>query len=166
MVSNGLENVIRCSLQAIEKPKNQPSPKKFLRLSNDTLFVKKSESIYSLFVAGKSIEKIIGSKNSKITIWKHKKDALSVDLDKSKLEWYPDYVNTKSLNIVAKNYSNISFVPTINYKVGDDGKKKRVYPEGIEFVKVSLKNHSKLKMKKPKHIDIKVDSTSSYSFFN
>lgn len=165
MVSNGLENVIRCSLNSIEKPKNQPSPKKFLRISNDTLFVHKSESIYRLFVASKSIKKIIGNKNSKISIWKHIKDTLSVDLDESKLEWYSNNVNTKSLNIVAKNHSNINSMQTINYEVGDDGKKKRVYPEGMEFVKVSLKNHSKLRIKKPKRLDIEIDSTSSYSLF-
>jgi hypothetical protein len=165
-ISFGLENKIISVVRALDQPKKQQSPKKFLRISNDTIFVKKADSVASLNIHCKSINKVIGNKNAKISIWSFVKDSLFVELNQSKLECYSHNVNTKSLSIVAKNHSNINFIPTIYYEMDNDGKKKMVYQEFMGFVKVSLKNHSKLNMRKPRRIDIEADSTSSYTFFN
>lgn len=164
-ISVGRENSIVSYVYAKERPKNHLSPKEFFRKSNDTIFVKKADSVFQLRIHSMTIKKVIGNKNSKITLSANEKDTLSFELDNSKLEWYPNRTDTNFLNIIAKNHSFVNFISTISYKVDDDGKKKRVYPEGIEFVKVSLKNHSRLRMKKPKRLDIEVDGTSSYSLF-
>jgi hypothetical protein len=161
----GLEDKIKSFVYASETPKNQQSPRKFFRISNDTMFVQKADSVDRLIISAKSIKKIIGKKNSKISIWSLRNDTISLDLDHSKLMLSANASDINYLKIVAKNHSNISFTPTITYQKLDNGKKKRIYKEGLKSVKVSLKNHSKLNMKRPKRIDIEVDSTSTYSFY-
>jgi hypothetical protein len=161
----GSENAISSQIYALEQPKNQQSPKKFYRISNDTMFVQKAYSVDRLVINSNYIKKIIGKKNAKISIWYAEKDSLSLDLDHSKLEWSANNDHLNYLDIVARNHSNIQFIPTINYVRDEYGNKKRVYKEGLKYVKVSLKNHSKLNMRKPRRLDIQADTTSNYTLF-
>jgi len=165
-ISFGSKNVIRSHIYALKQPKNQQSPKNFFRISNDTMFVQKADSVDYLSINNKHIKKIIGKKNAKISIWHAKNDSLSLDLDHSKLELSVNDHDFNYLDIVARNHSNIKDIPTITYVQNDGGKKKMVYKKGLKYVKVSLKNHSKLNMRKPRRLDIQADSTSNYTLFN
>lgn len=159
------ENIIRSHVYALEAPKNQQSPKKFFRISNDTMFVKKAVSVDRLIIYSNSIKKIIGKKWSKINVWSYTNDTLSIDLNQSKLVWSSTSDDINYCNIEAKNHSDIRFTPTVMYKKLDNGKKKMIYKQGLKHLKVSLKNHSKLNAQKPKRIDIEADSTSIYNIF-
>jgi hypothetical protein len=137
-------------------------------LKNDTLFVSHVDKKYTLYVNSQSVNKIIGKENSEIGLRGLKTDTLSLILRKAKVKGSLNSDSMKLLKIEADNYSTITFW-RISRKVMDSiTKEEKFIPlsQKILEAQITLKDHSKLEIPKPKKLIIYADETSHYTIYD
>lgn len=138
-------------------------------VKNDTLFIDKVNTNYTISVAAKNLKSIIGLEKSKVNLSRFYADSLQIDLTKSRLTGYlrADSINYFSLNAKKQSYVNINR-PARIIRIDNVTKKETVIIENanLKNATIILKDKTKLWMPKPKNVTIKTDSLSTYNLSN
>ncbi len=148
---------------------NIKEPYKFgcYKISNDTLYVSKTETDISLIVRGESIKTVYGKKDSRITFLSFHNDSISINLNGGNINGSLGDKLISEVKVSSQNKSSIylnlqkSNINSIALNV--DNSKVTLHSNKIRNLNAILANNAELQSGKSDKLSVESDSTSTYS---